>query len=171
MKQQQTRSVGTAEEERETMPPQGLRVRLPSDMVADVFDAAEAAGTDPKGLVESVVRQSIGDGDAEGHVEVGGMRHSNEQGSVVLGQPATDAAASVAAQSDAEPDAYLRSVVSETAEGVLSDDGGQPAGPFSGQWLPAFDPLGVVEVATNGALRDPVRLAVRDTLANAGVDG
>lgn len=169
MRQAEERRVGTTEEYRPAEAPLGARVRLPSDLVGEVYDAAEASGTDPEAFVRSAVRRALGDSDGKGRISVEGMRHAGDSGDVTLGQPVSAHAEQVAGQQDTDTKTMVRDAVAGAVQAVFEDGRRphQPAGPD--RWLPMFDPLGVLEAATNGALRDPLFSVLRQSLNNAGV--
>lgn len=169
MRQSETKTSGASAESRGSESPLGSRVRLSGDLVSDVYDAAEMANADPKAFVRDAVRAALGDTDAEGRISIEGMQHSEQMGDVTLGQPVSAHAERVAGQRDTDAKTFVQDAVAGAVEAAYGDDRRlqQPAGPD--RWLPFFDPLGVLEAATNGALRDPLFSALRESARNAGV--
>ena len=171
MKQEQSRSVGVSEERRPSERALGTRVRLSGDLVSDVFDAAEKQNTDPADFVRGAVHKALGDTEGNGRISVEGMSHDSANGNVTMGRPASRAVQQVADQRGTDPDTLIREAVSGAVESVREADRRSQRPARATRWLPAFDPLGIAEAMTNGAVRDPVLTALRQSLSNAGVRG
>jgi len=169
MRQEEPRSVGISEESRPSERALGTRVRLSGDLVSDVFDAAERQNTDPADFVRGAVHSALGDTEGNGRISVEGMAHDTAAGNVTMGRPASRAVQQVADQRETSPDTLVRGAIEGAVKSVREADRQERQAAVTDRWLPVFDPLRVIQSATNGALRDPVLEAVRQSLSNAGV--
>jgi hypothetical protein len=144
---------------------EGASVRLDSDTVGRVLDAARRQDADPKVLIEEAVRATLGDREnREAKVEVKGFRHSGDNNRVTLGMPSTRVVRRAARGRDQTVNELVRGAVSQVADSVRARDererqSAQSTG--TGPVLPLADPLGLIEAATNGMFADPLAQMLR----------
>jgi predicted transcriptional regulator len=161
-KQQQARMAGTGTESRPDMAAEGTKVRLDDDTVGRVLDASRRQGTDPRVLMEEAVREALGDReDRQAQISVEGFRHSGDGGRVSLGMPTTRVLKRAARQRGESVNNLVRGAISQAADSVRRADEQKRQSPEGAGTLPFFDPLGVVEAATDGLLADPVGRMIR----------
>lgn len=158
MKMQQGReNGGTVTESRPASAAQGMKVRLDDATVGRVKDAARRANVDKKAFIEEAVRDALNDReDRNAMVEVEGLEHDSASGRISMGRPATRAAEQAAEQNGGSPRSAVVAAVRRAADGVRRRDERERQSAGTGPALPVFDPLGVVEAATNRMFIDPV---------------
>jgi len=162
MKQQQGRQVGTGTESRPAEAAQGMKVRLDDSTISRVKDAARRSDVDKKVFLEEAVRDALNDrGDRNAKVEVEGLEHSDASGRISMGRPATRAAERAAEQNGGTPRAVVVAAVRRAADSVRQADEQKRQSAGTSPALPFFDPLGVVEAATDGLLADPLGQMLR----------
>jgi len=162
MKQQQSRQAGTDGESRPDMAAEGTKVRLDDETVGKVLDASRRQGTDPRVLMEESVREALGDReDRQAQISVEGFRHSGDGGRVSMGMPTTRVLKRAARQRGVSVNNLVRGAISQTADSVRQADEQKRQSAGTSPALPFFDPLGVVEAATDGLLADPVGQMLR----------
>lgn len=141
----------------------GSYVLVPEEMVASVYDAAERADMDPEGFVREAVVSALGVENPE--VDVIGMNHEGAAGHIELSAPDLQTARQIARRQGADVDEYVQGVVRGAVEQTRQADEAQKQAKqaaqaaASGAFMPLPDPAGVLEAATNGAVRDPIRAA------------
>jgi len=143
---------------------EGASVRLDSDTVGRVLDAARRQDASPKVLIEEAVRATLGDrDDRNAKVEVKGFRHSGDNNRVTLGMPSTRVVRRAARGRDQTVNELVRGAVSQVADSVRARDERERQSAGTGPALPVFDPAGLVEAATNGMFADPLAQMLRGT--------
>lgn len=132
----------------------GANLTLSSDLVANVRDVAGRAGTDPRTLVQAAVSDATGV-DPE-RVRVSPLSHDGATGRVSVPASAVQVAAAAVDGEDMGVRNLIRGAVAARANREREAATAQQGGGY----LPMADPLGVVEAATGGAVRDPLRVAL-----------
>ena len=168
MKQTEARRAGTTADTRPAMAAEGAKVRLDDDTMGRVVDAARRQKTDPKVFMAEAVRAALGDrDDREAQITVGGFRHSGDGGRVSLGMPTTRVLKRAAREREQTLNELVRGAISTAADKVRQRDemerqaAGAAGAAGDGMALPAFDPAGILESLTGGAVRDPIVAALQ----------